>query len=549
MAAGTRANLADNPAAAEAAFRAALALQQKALGEDNPNTATRGDDAGAATLRRGALRRGGGAVRPAPNGWRRARPTRSRARGCCTTAALDALNHGETEAALALLQQAADAYTRAGPARCACASAAVGAGGSAFARPGASLVAEPGPADRPGGAGGAARADRGAAQPRRCCCSDDGQARREPTSCSPARPASPRPTGWRGRSWRRGCTAPAAMTAAGAGDRAVALDDLAPRSRRFRPCAAADRSRWPTPTCCARRRTGAQPGTGAARRCRLCQRAVRGAGGAEGRHDAGADGTLPRRLRRRRGGGRRDAPPDAAGRDVRRRAAGAGQHHQPADRPGHRAAGGERARPAGGARRSAAARTPRAALAALYRQRDELRRRARRVPRRRRWRPRRSTSRSRARRPRCADADAALQAASPNLRPVGAGGGAGRRRARGAASGRGVRRDHAGRTRRLGVRCCAAASITARSRRSATRTSPSWSRQVRAGIELTGAGCRRSTSPTRSAVRRDAGAGGRGAEGREVAGRRADRPAAVAAVRGAADRPGRRRRIWPRRRG
>ncbi len=40
MAAGTRANLADNPAAAESAFRAALALQQKALGSDNPNTAT-----------------------------------------------------------------------------------------------------------------------------------------------------------------------------------------------------------------------------------------------------------------------------------------------------------------------------------------------------------------------------------------------------------------------------------------------------------------------------------------------------------------------------
>ncbi len=40
MSAGTRANLADNPGAAEAAFRAALAIQQKALGKDNPNTAT-----------------------------------------------------------------------------------------------------------------------------------------------------------------------------------------------------------------------------------------------------------------------------------------------------------------------------------------------------------------------------------------------------------------------------------------------------------------------------------------------------------------------------
>ena len=39
MTAGTRANLADNPGAAEVAFRAALAVQQKALGKDNPDTA------------------------------------------------------------------------------------------------------------------------------------------------------------------------------------------------------------------------------------------------------------------------------------------------------------------------------------------------------------------------------------------------------------------------------------------------------------------------------------------------------------------------------
>jgi len=40
MSAGTRANLADNPGAAESAFRAALGIQQKALGKNNPNTAT-----------------------------------------------------------------------------------------------------------------------------------------------------------------------------------------------------------------------------------------------------------------------------------------------------------------------------------------------------------------------------------------------------------------------------------------------------------------------------------------------------------------------------
>lgn len=40
MTAGTRANLSDNTGAAESAFRAALGLQQKLLGKDNPNTAT-----------------------------------------------------------------------------------------------------------------------------------------------------------------------------------------------------------------------------------------------------------------------------------------------------------------------------------------------------------------------------------------------------------------------------------------------------------------------------------------------------------------------------
>ena len=55
MAAGTRANLADNPGAAESAFRAALALQQKALGSGNPNTVDGADVTRAAALERGPL--------------------------------------------------------------------------------------------------------------------------------------------------------------------------------------------------------------------------------------------------------------------------------------------------------------------------------------------------------------------------------------------------------------------------------------------------------------------------------------------------------------
>jgi CHAT domain-containing protein len=109
MAAGTRANLADNPAAAEAAFRAALALQQKALGRDNPNTATammtlalqlsdEGRYAEAASL----FTRAG---RLAPSSADALAPSR-----LLHYRALDALNQGHAEAALALLKQAEAGY-------------------------------------------------------------------------------------------------------------------------------------------------------------------------------------------------------------------------------------------------------------------------------------------------------------------------------------------------------------------------------------------------------------------------------------------------------
>ncbi len=138
MAAGTRANLAGNPAAAEAAFRAALALQQKALGADNPNTASvvmtlalqlsdEGRYAEAAALFARAER----LVPRSADPIARARLLHYRA--------LDAVNHGDTKSALALLQQAAGAYAALVPPG-AMHSAASGAGGSAFARPGASLV-------------------------------------------------------------------------------------------------------------------------------------------------------------------------------------------------------------------------------------------------------------------------------------------------------------------------------------------------------------------------------------------------------------------------
>ena len=123
MAAGTRANLADNPGAAESAFRAALALQQKALGKDNPNTATalmslalqlsdegRYAEADALFADAGKL---------APGAADATAPARLlHYRG------LDALNQGQLEQALTLLTEADAAYAAAGAGRCAGGAAA-----------------------------------------------------------------------------------------------------------------------------------------------------------------------------------------------------------------------------------------------------------------------------------------------------------------------------------------------------------------------------------------------------------------------------------------
>jgi CHAT domain-containing protein/tetratricopeptide (TPR) repeat protein len=115
MSAGTRANLADNPGAAETAFRAALALQQKALGKDNPNTATammslalqlsnegRYAEAGAMFADTGKL------VPASEDATAQARLLHYRG--------LDALNQGQLEQALTLLTQADAAYAKEIPA-------------------------------------------------------------------------------------------------------------------------------------------------------------------------------------------------------------------------------------------------------------------------------------------------------------------------------------------------------------------------------------------------------------------------------------------------
>jgi tetratricopeptide (TPR) repeat protein len=139
MAAGTRANLAGSQAAAEAAFRAALALQQKALGADNPNTATavmtlalQLSDEGRYTEADSLFAR---AARLAPAAADPIAPARLlHYRG------LDAANRGETARALRLLREAAAAYAAQVPPGALRAAPRAAAGAGNFARPGASLV-------------------------------------------------------------------------------------------------------------------------------------------------------------------------------------------------------------------------------------------------------------------------------------------------------------------------------------------------------------------------------------------------------------------------
>ncbi len=139
MAAGTRANLAGNPTAAEAAFRAALSLQQKALGANNPNTASVAmtlalqlSDEGRYVEAAALFARADRLVPRSADPIAQARLLHYRA--------LDAVNHGDGKTALALLQQAASAYLAQIPPG-AMHTAAQRQSAGAFARPGASLVA------------------------------------------------------------------------------------------------------------------------------------------------------------------------------------------------------------------------------------------------------------------------------------------------------------------------------------------------------------------------------------------------------------------------
>ncbi|HTI80758.1 MAG TPA: CHAT domain-containing protein [Acetobacteraceae bacterium] len=141
MAAGTRANLADNPGAAETAFRAALALQQKALGKDNPNTATAVVSLALQLSNEGRTAEAGAlfadAEKLAPAAADATAPARLlHYRG------LDALNQGHLDDALKLLNQADAAYAAGVPADALNAKGSAARAGSSFARSGELRLAD-----------------------------------------------------------------------------------------------------------------------------------------------------------------------------------------------------------------------------------------------------------------------------------------------------------------------------------------------------------------------------------------------------------------------
>lgn len=135
MAAGTRANLADNPGAAETAFRAALALQQKALGKDNPNTATALMSLALQLSNEGRYAEAGSLFADAGKLAPASADATARAR-LLHYRGLDALNQGHLDESLKLLTEADTAYAAEVPADALRAKGNAGRPGSAFANTG-----------------------------------------------------------------------------------------------------------------------------------------------------------------------------------------------------------------------------------------------------------------------------------------------------------------------------------------------------------------------------------------------------------------------------
>ena len=301
MTAGTRANLADNTGAAETAFRAALALQQKLLGKNNPEHRDHDDVAGAAAFQRGPLRRSrclvraGGQLAPqSADAIALARLLPLSRAGCdepgqagrgadaadagrCAVRGERAGRRVEGEAAAGRRQRISRST---GP-------------GDQFARAGSGV------AHRPAGAVGAAGTDRGAPQPRRGAA----RARQAGGGGRPAEVgerSGARATDWRGRSGQR----PAVPHhRADLGRRRARKPRRWPNWQQstaaFGRALPGSKPLAETYLLHAREllRTGHGPDA-----LPICHERGDGADGAEGGHHAGADGALPGRLCR---GGRR----------------------------------------------------------------------------------------------------------------------------------------------------------------------------------------------------------------------------------------------------
>jgi CHAT domain-containing protein/tetratricopeptide (TPR) repeat protein len=141
MAAGTRANLADNPGAAESAFRAALALQQKALGKDNPNTATALMSLALQLSNEGRYAEAGSLFADADRLVPGSADATARAR-LLHYRGLNAMNQGQLEQALALLVQADAAYSGEIPADALAARVRTVRGSNQFSRSGQIRLAD-----------------------------------------------------------------------------------------------------------------------------------------------------------------------------------------------------------------------------------------------------------------------------------------------------------------------------------------------------------------------------------------------------------------------
>ncbi len=141
MAVGTRANLADNPGSAEAAFRAALALQQKALGKDNPDTATALMSLALQLSNEGRYAEADGLFADASKLVPRSADATAQAR-LLHYRGLDALNQGKLPEALTLLTEADAAYTNLVPADALDAKASSAQTANPFVRAGQMHISE-----------------------------------------------------------------------------------------------------------------------------------------------------------------------------------------------------------------------------------------------------------------------------------------------------------------------------------------------------------------------------------------------------------------------